>query len=82
MLVCGLGIDLVIFWLRMWLLFALCHKSLPEVKVKRLSKQPSIGSIMCLLVFMLIKTNDEKEQVKQGNTKKNVKFEEKSNTRK
>ena len=55
-------------------IFCPCPKSLPKHKVKSLglislteeiSKQPSIDSMLWLLVFTLIKTYNEKEQAEQ-----------------
>ena len=66
--------------------FCPCPKSLPEAKVKsfgliplaeEISKQPSIDSVMWLLVLTLIEIYKEKEQAEQGKI-----FEEKRSTRK
>lgn len=60
--------------------FYTCPKSLPEAKVKgfgliplakEISKQPSIGSVVWL-VLILMKTYNEKEQGEKVKIKKNV----------
>ena len=59
--------------------FCSCLKSLPDPKVKRcgliplseeISGQPSTDSVVWLLVSMLIRIYNEKEQAKQGKIKK------------
>ena len=54
--------------------FCPCSKSLPETKLKRfgliplaeeISKHPSIDSVIWLLIFMLIKIYNEKEQAEE-----------------
>jgi len=64
----------------MWLIFfsfCSCLKSLPEAKLKKsfglitklaekISEQPSIDSVVWLLMFTLMKIYNEKEQAGQG----------------
>ena len=68
--------------------FCPCPKSLPKAKVKsfrliplaeEISKQCRIHSVLGLLVFMLIKISNEKEQVEQSKLQ-NVSFKEKKST--
>ena len=47
---------------------------------KEISKQPSIDSVVWLLVLTLMKMYNEKEQAEQGKIQ-NVQFEEKRGTR-
>ena len=62
--------------------FCPCLKNLPEAKVKsfgliplaeEISKQPHIDSVMWLLVIILRKIYNEKEQAEQGKLQ-NVRF--------
>ena len=66
------------------------QKSLPEAKVKsfvffplaeEISKQPSIDSVMWLLVLTLMKIYNEKEKAEQGKIA-NVRSEDNRGTRK
>lgn len=52
---CGQETFLVIFWIRMWLLFATCLKIMPEAKLETsgfmalaedISKQPSVDFVV------------------------------------
>ena len=48
---------------------------------EEISKQPSIDSVVCLLVFTFMQIYNEKEQAEQGRIQ-NVQFEKKGGTRK
>lgn len=63
------------FWQRMWLSFTIVQKDLPEAKLENFklmalaeesSRQPSIDSVLWLLVVTLRQVYNEMEQVEQG----------------